>query len=285
MRRSARAQADFNSLYETYVTANLPRLSAGLGEPAALRGAEYEAVIGQMKKFRELYAHLSFWAVVDMRSLDLAAVEGAESMLANPVKTVRDFLRLVHPDYLEPYLIWGEATYVIAMQNPGMIAPMQISQRVTLPLLGRDGHYHWFSQHATVLQVDAQNRIIQHLNTYYDEGRWSARRLQPVEPHFSGRHYTPEELQRLLNAQMTPYIIDEFTNAELDLLSHYAAGETPERIMSLKNWRKHTLHEYNAHVMQKARRIFQYDFGTARDFAEYCAEKGFIQPKKNGSPM
>lgn len=284
MRRSVRVKADFNTLYETYVTSNMLRLSADLGEPVALCGADYEAVIGQMKRFRELYAHLSFWAIVDMRSHDLAAVEGSENVLAKSVKTVRDFLRLMHPDYLVPYLIWAEATYEIALQNPAMIVPMQISQRLTVPLLGRDGHYHWFSQHATVLQVDAQNRMIRHLNTYYDEGHWSPQRLHPVEPHFSGRHYTPDELQRLLNAQMTPYIIDEFTNAELDLLSHYAAGETPERIMILKNWSKHTLHEYNANVVQKARRIFQYDFSTARNFADYCAEKGFIQPKNNHSP-
>ncbi len=279
MPKNSNHNFDFNSIYEKYVISMLRRLSGGFGEPASLVGAEYDEVLTRMKKFRELYVHMSFWLIVDLRIQDVLTVEGADPVLYTPLRTLRDFLKLVHPDYLIPYLTWANATYEFGLQNPALVVPMQISQRITLPLLTRDGQYHWFAQHGTVLQVDSSNRLIQHMNTYYDEGKWTRHGMQPMEAYFSGRHNDSEALQKLLNAKMVPYVIDEFTNAELDLLTLYAAGETAERITILKNWTKHTLHEYNANVIQKARRIFQYNFPTARDFADYCVERGFIQAR------
>ncbi len=72
---------------------------------------------------------------------------------------------------------------------------------------------------------------------------------------------------------------DEFTDAELDILALYASGKSTDDVLREKGWSRHTLHEYNANLLRKAKALFVYDFKNARDFAEYCYEKGFVRLK------
>lgn len=82
--------------------------------------------------------------------------------------TIKDFLKLIHPAYLIPYLIYGRFGYELSLQ---VKAPWQeiikLNYQVSLPmkLPGEDG-YFWYTQNARVLTINENSQVISHINVY-----------------------------------------------------------------------------------------------------------------------
>ena len=222
---------------------------------------------------------MAYW-LLSMKDLSVSANGGALDVFGKPVHMYRDFLRLIHPDYFLPFLQWRYAAYVAMAKLKIKMTPMEVFFRTSLPMLTKDGSYYWFSQHSTVAQVDSEGRMVTNLHTLYPEGKWTPHSAKPFEAFVFQGHFTETELEEMLRAQIVPYIPDEITNAELDLISLYASGLNAGEVCKQKGWSKHTLHEYNDGVLKKAGRIFQYDFRNARDFSEFRLARGFIYKRK-----
>lgn len=274
---------------EEYLIEQLARLKADahaiqLGEPVNLSPTDFEDLLARMHRYRDYYPSMSFWLVINLRDNSIVDVEGAEESLGAAIHTRVDLLKLIQPDYLPTYFQWVYASYELSMKIRDRILPMQVSFRMSIPLRHKNNEFYWYSVHTTVTQVDASGYIITYLNTYYMEGKWSERSLKPFETYLQLKNEPDLEAEQNLYAIMAPFIIDEFTNSELEVITLYSGGESGEEVAQKIGWSKHTLYEYNTTILKKARRIFQYDFRTAKEFAKFCLEKGFIYPRRSNTP-
>ncbi len=269
----------FDEIYERLIEWPSMAYRSAVGPPLNLDPAAFEQFLARLSHFREDYPNMAFWQMVDYKTLTISHSQGDLEAFGYKLTSVKDFFRRVHPDYLLPYLRWRTAAYNLILKQDMPVDPLHAVFRVPLPLQLLDGQYFWFYMNTTIVQVDAEGRIVTNLQSFYRESKWSPRNLRPLEAHVQIRNMADNDLDKMLIAQMTLQLIDEFTDAELDLLSLYASGKKTDEVLREKGWSRHTLHEYNANLLRKAKALFVYDFKNARDFAEYCLEKGLLRVK------
>lgn len=246
------------------------------GPAVDLTPADYQSLMKRMGQFRDHYLGMAFWFVVNMKENFFDALESVEAYFGKKIGSRIDFYNLIHPNYLLPYFQWVAACHELSLQPNSRIKPLHNSFRISLPLHNRDGSYYWYSQFTTPIQLDNKGLALNYLNTYYLERKWSPFTRKPFETYMQVHNEPDPENEKKLYAIMAPYVIDEFTNSELEIIALYANGMGAEAVTGQIGWSKHTLNEYNASIMKKARRFFQYDFRTAREFSLYCLERGFI---------
>lgn len=278
-----------SSSFEQYLIEQIARLKTEayqikVGEPVNLLPVDFEALLARMRRFRNYYPSMSFWVVINLRDNVIVDVEGAEDSLGASIHTRLDLINLIHPDYLPTFFQWVHAGYELSIKIRESILPMQASYRMSIPFRHKNGDYYWYSVHTTVTQVDVNGYVISYLNTYYMEGKWSERSLKPFETYLQLKNEPDSDIEQKLYAIMAPFVIDEFTNSELEVLTLYSSGGSGNEVAQKIGWSKHTLYEYNTTILKKARRIFQYDFRTAKEFAKFCIEKGFIYPRRINTP-
>lgn len=267
----------FDELYESFVVQPSAAYRTVIGQPVNLDAEEFAKLLTRLRDYHNYYPGMAFWLVIDYKSLTISASEGDEAFFGRKLYSVKDNFQLIHPDYLLPFFRWRAAAYQLVFKQYAKITPLEMGYRQSLPLRAKDGQYFWFAMYSTIAQLDENGRIVSNLQTFYPEGKWSARNLRPFEASIQIRNSSESELDQDLISQLSLALIDEFTNAELDLLTLYGAGKTAEEILQTKSWSRHTLHEYNANLLKKAKNLFVYDFRNAREFAGYCLDKGFIR--------
>lgn len=250
---------------------------AAVGDPVNLPPKEFSGLVERLSDYQHLYPGMAFWQMIHYKTLAISASAGDAAVFGQKFQVVKDYFRRVHPDYLLPYFRWRSAAYEMIFRQNVQIEPLQVGYRQSVPLLARDNEYYWFTMYSSIAQIDAAGKIVTNLQTFYRESKWSARNLRPFEASLQIKNFSENELERSLIDNLSLSLIEEFTNAELDLLSAYAAGKPADDILLQKSWSRHTLHEYNANLLKKAKNLFVYEFRNAREFAEYCLEKGFIR--------
>lgn len=270
---------NFDQLFKTWVEHPWLGYGSDLGPPVYPTAEAFDALVDGLRNFKQGHPDMAYWQIVSMKDLTVLANGGDIDVFGKKIVTYRDFLKLIHPDYFLPFLQWRHAAYSAMARFKIKMTPMEVSFRTSMPMLTKDEQYYWFSQHSTVARVDAEGRIVLNLHTLYLEGKWTPHSTKPFEAFVFQGQLTEPELEEMLRAQIVPYFLDELTNAELDLITLYASGFAAEDVCRQKDWTKHTLHEYNASVLKKAKRLFQYDFRNARDFAAFCLERGYIYKK------
>ncbi|MBK9337616.1 MAG: hypothetical protein IPM98_14060 [Lewinellaceae bacterium] len=269
----------FDETYEQLIERPSAAYRAAVGPPVNRTPEAFEELLTRLRHFRDDYPNMAFWQMIDYKTLDISHSEGDLEVFGHKLTSVKDFFRQIHPDYVMPFLRWRTAAYNLIFKQEMVINPMEAAYRIPLPLQVLDGQYFWFYMNSTIVQVDAEGRIVTNMQTFYREGKWSERNLRPMEANIQIRNIANNDFDDQLISQLSLQIIDEFTDAELGLLALYAAGKKTEEVLREKGWSRHTLHEYNANLLRKAKTLFVYDFRSARDFAGYCIEKGFIRLK------
>ncbi len=266
-----------DEFYERYVAGPSEEYRQTIGPAEHLDAEAFDQFVGRLKDFRKLYPNITFWQIVDFKTFQVVHSDGDLDVFGRPFVTFKDIFRVMHPDYLLPYLRWRTAAFDLIYTQKVTPEPLNVSYRFGIPLKTRADAFFWFTMNSTIVQIDNQGRIVTMLQTFYQESRWSPRNLRPVEAGLNIRATGHSDIENQIITQLSLQLIDEFTNAELDLLALYASGKTNDAIQAAKSWSKHTLHEYNANLLRKAKKLFVYDFRSARNFAEYCAEKGYIK--------
>ena len=269
----------FDELFEYFVVRPSTTYRQAIGEPVNLDEANFSNLLSRLGDFQTYYPGMAFWQIIQYKTLTILTGGGDVDIFGRKLESVKDFVRTISRDYQLPYFRWRAAAYELIFRQGIPSEPLQVGYRQTIPLKARDGETYWFTMHSTISQIDANGRIVTNLQTFYLDGKWSARNLRPFEASIYIRNFANSALDQELKDQLSLSLIDEFTNAELDLLSLYASGKTVDEILKARSWTRHTLHEYNANLLKKAKNLFVYDFRNAREFAEYCLEKGFIRTR------
>ena len=266
-----------DKLYESLVVQPSAAYRAAIGAPVNLDPVAFSQLLDRLRDYHHLYPGMTFWLIVEFKTLAISASDGDVAFFGRKLNTLKDMFRMIHPDYVLPFLRWRAAAYELAFKQNNKIVPLEFGYRQSVPLKEKDGQFFWFAMYSTIAQSDANEKIVTILQTFHLEGKWTEHNQRPFEAGIQTRNFSETALDRDLISQLSLSLIDEFTNAELDLLSLYGSGKSVEEILQIKSWSRHTLHEYNANLLKKAKNLFVYDFRNARDFAEYCLKKGFIR--------
>lgn len=273
------------ALYEEWVECPSLEYRQQVSAPVDLPPIVFEQFLKRLHHQRIEYPNMAFWLVFDYRTLDVTRRDGDAETLGLPVRSKYDFLTRIHPDYVLPYLRWRRAAYQLAFQYPQKVRrPLAQAFRISIPLRTSTQEYWWFFINSVVVQVDAAGRIATNLQTFYRDTKWSSQSLRPVEASLFSHLESMESLNAEMFGQMTLQMTEVFTDAELELLTLYAAGKSTQEVVATKQWSLHTVHEYNAHLLWKARELFAYDFRNARSFARYCRERHLVFIPPNSSP-
>lgn len=269
---------DFDALYQKYCLEPLNQFGQILGAPVDLSTPAYHRFLDDLKNPNYLMPDNSFYLVVDIRQEKLELAYGMQKSLGITANSIKAFLQLIHPDYLEHYLVWAMASYKTTFELRPHIKPLQQSYRITIPLKRYDNQYYWYSYHATALRIDANGMLVTHLNTYYYEGKWSEDNLRPFEACVSHKNEPQPDWERLMRTHMTDYVLDQFTNTEVDLMKIYAKTDANASTIAKTNkrWTVNTILGYNKQILAKGNKLFKCRFPDAKNVAKYCAKKQYL---------
>lgn len=271
---------DFNDIFETYCASPMKVLAQYLGEPVNISEDLYDSFKEGICKNSNSFGERPFHMVVNMRKQEIEFQHGFNRLMGtSETVSLKRFLRRIHPDYLVPFLLWGIAVYEFAMYGNVKVEPLKQSYRISIPLRVRDGKYYWFTQISTAIRLDENGNLVCHYNKYCYEEEFLQSNLKPVLGHLSRENESAPELNQLLRFQATSFILDDFTNAELELIRLYTEGLDIHRIRNTKKrWSSHTIHDLNKQIIAKTKKVFQKDFKDARQAAEFLKENHFLDP-------
>ena len=175
-------------------------------------------------------------------------------------------------------MIWGIASYKFAFEIKDIVKPLQQSYRITIPLRRHDNQYYWYSHHSTALRIDKEGNLIAHLNSYYYEGKWSEDNLRPFEACICHKNEPQPKWEALVKSHLSNYILDQFTNTEIDLMHYYTKGfkNAKEIAKASGRWTVHTIRDYNKQILAKGNKVFKTRFKDARSVAEYCSKNNYL---------
>ncbi len=142
-------------------------LTNDCGEKTRLSDEECQTLFAQIEALPP-YAN-TFFIVLNIKKVEV--VKEYNVGLHLDVKGRVNFekmLRAVKPELLEDYLRWGGAAYSYAA-TPGIrqiLEPLKQTYRIMVPMLTVKQHYAWVLQESRALELDADSRLISHLNIY-----------------------------------------------------------------------------------------------------------------------
>lgn len=145
----------------------IDQLTSDYGVPDSMTDAELAEYMQRLREHPPF--GVDFYMVMSTVSNAVTYPIGVRENLPLPgIFNDFDYLKLIHPDYLLDYLDWAKAIYVLAHKK-STLGQMQIrknSFRLLLPILTKKGEYWWVRMATTPLQLDQNNHLLTHLNSY-----------------------------------------------------------------------------------------------------------------------
>jgi hypothetical protein len=141
-------------------------LTQQLGEPVYLTETACQKAFNALKENPTMAQ--KFALICNVKTLSIDSQHNTKNFLKYTGNLdLNKFFMLLHPDFMVDYIRWGQATYSYLLQHPEIeIVPLHQCTRINIPLQLSDGRYHWVMQEALPLQLDAQGKLITHLNIY-----------------------------------------------------------------------------------------------------------------------
>ena len=194
--------------------------------------------------------------------------------------SVEGYFRLIHLDYLEDYLKWGEIVYQHAQEQRHALEPMQQCFRISFPMKLKNKQYYWVLMEAYPLQLDAENNMISHLNIYTVLNRFIANEKIPlVGDMWSGHQQQTDWTHDIWKKYTTKktFILTPAQSEIVNLLSNNLEL-THAELATLLGKSKNTIDIQNKQILARARETFgnQY-FTTVKDVVKFLKEMQFFQ--------
>jgi DNA-binding CsgD family transcriptional regulator len=262
-------------------------LTRKLGEPVSLTEGACNDLFDSLKADTLMAQKFAF--VYHIKAATLKYHVNTDTFL--PYKGDLDlnkFFLLIHPDFMEKYIKWGQAVYSYLMQQQHTkLEPLNQCTRITVPLKLIDGKYHWVLQEALPLQIDAANNLISHLNIYSV--------LKPMQESDKD-----DMSQRLYNKGLEATEWTKVVWKEFFTLQVFELSEKERQIMALLmidnrlsntdiairlNRLKNTVDAQNKAILAKARASFPYEsFENLRDVVQFLKNLNYFENENKKLP-
>ena len=185
-------------------------------------------------------------------------------------------LKIIHPAFIPLYLAFGHASYEM-LKDDGIrqrIHTLDQQYSIRIPIERQSGQYWWVKQVALPFELDANNRVISHLNKYHFIEPYESGPIQKPMIQFGKGREVRQDLVQILLGKLPAEFIHQLVNfrpGHLKLLQGYEANPSANnRQLSDKlKMNQNTIQKYNKEIMSTVNHSFSTRFTTARDAALY----------------
>jgi DNA-binding CsgD family transcriptional regulator len=243
-------------------------LTRKLGEPVRLTEGECNTVFENLKA--DTLMAQKFALTCNIKTMSIPFQHNTEKFLTYQGQLdLKKFFMMLHPDFMEDYIKWGQATYSYAMNNKALnLEPLNHCTRMTIPIKLSNGKYHWVLQEAVALQLDGAGNLVSHLNVYTIlnemEGDEKVRIIgQLYNNGFEVKEWTQTVWKDFFTRQSF-----ELTPEQQRIVEtlHNNINLSNTEIAAILNKTKNTIDAHNKHILERARHSFTFQaFGNVRD--------------------
>jgi hypothetical protein len=257
-------------------------LTRKLGEPVHLTEGACQDVFDDLKADKMMSQ--KFALVCNIKTMRIGWHHNTEKFLSyKGALTLEKFFLMLHPDFMEDYIKWGQATYTYVMNNNDLVAePLNQSARMTIPLKLTNGKYYWVLQEAVCLQIDAAGNMVSHLNIYtllYEmEGHEDVKMIGRIYNNgFEVKEWSKNVWRDFFTH--SPFELTPEQARIIDLLGQNNALTNTE-IAQLLNKKKNTIDVQNKHILARARHAFKNEnFDTIREVVAFLTTIDYFDKK------
>ncbi len=171
------------------------------------------------------------------------------------------FIDLIHPDYIQSFLRWAKAAYLLYENMPEII-PFKKCYKIKIPMQNLAGEYYWVLQESYILEHDVMQKAINQLNVYSIISKYES-----CEQVFAAI-YDAQGIDKKTNEQLLYYYntIHNFhlTTQEILLLKTIQenAAFNYEKIGQLLDIQEETVKCHAKNILKKAKNAFDIPFKT-----------------------
>jgi hypothetical protein len=189
------------------------------------------------------------------------------------------YLLLVHPNYLEDFILWKKIFYSYTNTIKGELIPFKDFIRITFPIRLIDKRYYWVQCEITPVQFDNKNDMVSHLNTYTILHKYNPRQSHPLLVDFWKNNYADEKFTKELHKHRftkKPFYLSKEERKIMDVLLN-DPKTTNENIAKYLNKTKNNIDMQIKNLLSKARKNFTTEkFKTKNDIAEFLNKLGYF---------
>jgi hypothetical protein len=195
-------------------------LSRNYTHPIHLVGKELDAFFAEIRG-RSLRSN-QFFIAAGLKSLEILFTHRLSDFVKVTEKfSLKEYLNLIHPDYLVDYLAWGKAAYIYVGKNMEAAKPLEYCFRVNFPMKLKDGNYYWVLMECYSLQVDKSNNILAQFNAYTIVDKYESRKKIPLAVNIWNNNFGNEAFTKELwkcHFILKPFILTPAQQAIFDLI-------------------------------------------------------------------
>ena len=255
-------------------------LTRKLGEPVHLNEGACEKIFEDVKA--DTMMAQKFALVCNIKTMSIGFHFNTEKFLGyNGSLDLNKFFMLLHPDFMEEYLKWGRATYNYMMNLKDVIVePMAMCSRMTIPLKLANGQYHWVLQEAMALQIDANGKMVSHVNIYTVLHEMDGKEDVVLVGHLFNNGFEVKEWTQMVwkdyfttkPFDLTP--AQQLIVAELHKNMDLSNAEIALALIKTKN----TIDVQNKQIISRAKEAFPHnEFGTIKDVVRFLREIRYFE--------
>ena len=257
-------------------------LTRKLGEPVWLTEAECNTVFEDIKA--DTLMAQKFALVCDIKTMSIPFIHNTEKFLSYQGQLdLKKFFLMLHPDFMEDYINWGQATYSYAMNNKAMnIEPLNHCTRMTIPLKLTNGKYHWVLQEAVALQIDGAGNLVSHLNVYTILNEMEGDEKVRINGQLYNNGFEVKEWTQTVWKDFFTRQSFELTNEQQRIVEvlHKNSTLSNTEIATLLGKTKNTIDAHNKHILERARHSFTFHtFGNVRDVVIFLKSINYFDNK------
>jgi DNA-binding CsgD family transcriptional regulator len=243
-------------------------LTRKLGEPVQLTEEECNTVFEDLKADTMMAQKFALTCNIKTMSIDFQ--HNTERFLSHQGQLdLKKFFLLLHPDFMEDYIKWGQATYSYALNNKSLnIEPLNHCTRMTIPLKLANGKYHWVLQEAVALQIDEAGNLVSHLNVYTILNEMEGDEKVRIVGRLYNNGFEVKEWTQTVWKDFFTRQSFELTPEQQRIVEtlHNNINLSNTEIADILNKTKNTIDAHNKHILERARHSFTFQaFGNVRD--------------------
>lgn len=251
-----------------------------IGDPVHLSPEEYQSVLDNIKS--EKIDKNRFYLVLNLKKLEIVFSHNVENFFNHFGEiTLEYFFKNIHKDYLGEFISWAETVYMYSLEMGEYIIPLKQTFRILVPLKLKDNQYYWVLQECQPLQVDKENRLVSHLNTYSIIQEYSTRKEWSLlgeiwDENFKQKAWSKTVKKRYFFSPSVFTVTPKEREILLYLLNNPNASN--KEIGLNFNITTNTVNVHTKQILRKAKQSFPLlNFITVREVSIFFTDLGFLK--------
>jgi hypothetical protein len=225
----------------------------------------------QLETLDDQIENESFYFIFNLLTRQVENINGVDKWLgySNKQFNVSQYLKCIHPDHVVLFNLIAQCIYKVLLQG---IFKLHFATQKYISLLALrqyDGEYYVYKKTSSIFQYDDKNRMLAQLNEFSRIELYDGTALKPRIMESEG--HQAEQFEKIVFQMIYKDMVQEkyFSKKEFEVLKYYSANHdiTSKDVAQKMDLRSATIDTYNKRILEKAKKIFTYPFGNAKEVA------------------